>query len=397
MQIPEALLKYCKGSVKSISCLCSGSLQSLALLRCQDQYGSLVALPLSRTTETITGRVQESLVVALHTACTIPEYHHPRTIRLAKCTLAIAHAQLTGPGRSRQIYIRRHGSTGLHDVDSTSTTWRAHGFGRVVTAYIPDEVTEDLATSGFHNTPLDYLYADTTGYDGCQTVTAATTIHSSTCAKDGTQDPCQDIKVSVILTHDKFRNAYPWAVLSTASCTAAHFSVDHFFHTTLLRSNNSGTFASAQPVSADGGRCDSVVEVPCAEDSGGRSTSTIRRTKSGTLHAKAEFILHADADWETCDTPHTRLLRVAVHGTPDEHAAGHTFRFTVELSERRRPIRQGDALPLEAPPESPASTSLYTHEEAASSTAKSLAEVELESLWVSAIVSFVNLLPANMP
>lgn len=402
--IPEVLREPFHGS-SSLSTKCrnlTGSYQSLALLRCQDQYGSLVALALS--SYTVLGHTQEPMVVGIHVECTIPEHLHihSRTIRLGKSTLAFAHAQRLQQPRSREVYIHRHGSLfpASERNNSSSVIWHrtSFNFGKVVTAYIADEVMEDLKTLGFRITPLRYSFEDLTYDKGqtfiidprnrdSQTLVAAMTIRSGPFTNGGTQHARQDIKVGVILTN-RVVDYRDHSLDTSPRITAARFSVHHFFHTSLL-DDDEWSISHSTEASLANDYLAHAVEVPCADDSYGGSGCALRRTKSGTLHAKAEFVLHTDVDWETRDAPDTRLLRVAVRGTPDKHGAGHTFRITVELSERHRPKPHVGALPARAPPRaSPPRHDLSAFREA--DPDRALITVEgLDPLWVSVVSSFV--------
>lgn len=376
-QIPEILFEYHTGPVRSVHCTRQGEFQSLALLRCQDEYGSLVALPLSRLPEVVPARVQEPLVVATHAACHLPEHLHirPRSIRLGKSTLATARAQLPAPRKVREVYIRRHLSSSLYHNDPSSTLGPHRSFGNTVTVNIARESVEELASLGFKASPLSCWYTDT-HLD--QTLTANATFHSG---GDTSGDSGQDIKVGVILTNTAAMEMAPpvWS-------TSAHFSVDHFFRTPFLGRRSPVPHSPARPATSMSSHCDyAVAEAPCADDSGGRRTSTVRRTESGALHAQAEFVLHADADWES-DAADTRLLRVAVRGTPGARAAGYAFELTVELSERSRPKRSVGALPARAPQARQAlavAVDGAAHDEVGS-VATSRTAVDMSSIWVNA-------------
>lgn len=223
-QIPEILFEHHTGPVRSVHCTRHEEFQSLALLRCQDEYGSLVALPLSRLPELVPARVQEPLVVATHAACHLPEHLHirPRSIRLGKSTLATARAQLLAPRKVREVYIRRHLSASLYHNDPSSTLGPHRSFGTTVTVNIARDSVEELASLGFKASPLSCWYTDT-HLD--QTLTVSATFHSG---GDTNGDSSQDIKVGVILTNTAAMEMAPpvWS-------TSAHFSVDHFFRSTL--------------------------------------------------------------------------------------------------------------------------------------------------------------------
>lgn len=173
------------------------------------------------------------------------------------------------------------------------------------------------------------------------------------------------------------------------------FSVDHSLWPHFL--GQGGPVPTSAPVTGSTSAASpselSGQEIPCADDSSGLHICPMQWTESGTLHARAEFVLHAErgsdravaAEGES-DTGDTKLLR-----TPDECAIGRVFKVSVELSERYRLIgkrltRALSSPPMQPPPSTPApnTESKVRHDdEPAAKYFTATSSKDQRSLWVS--------------
>ncbi|OJT03422.1 Vegetative incompatibility protein HET-E-1 [Trametes pubescens] len=396
-QVSEALFEFHRGFNLSPHCTRQGEFHSLALLRCQDTNGSLVALPLCRLPELAPAHAQEPLVVATHAACPLPLHlhTHPRTIRLGKTTMAAAHAQLSEMKRLRKVYIYRHYGSALYPGDPLSMQLPHRSFGRAATACIAPGVKEELDVLDFHATPLSFRYTDT---PNLEILTATTTLQSDTPLNGTHCGAGQDITVGITITNSLKASREP-ATLPQWSATV-QFSVDHSLRPQFIAQGRPvpASAPSTWPASAASPSGLLGQEIPCADDSGGLHTSPVQRTGSGTLHAQAEFVLHAEwgsdraaaADGES-DTGDIRLLRVVVRSTADEYAASRAFQVSVELSERYRPtgkqLARADIPSVQLPLTTLAASIELIARNGTEQLAKSRTAVEKDrkTLWIPAI------------
>lgn len=318
-----------KGLGTCKDCAARGRAHALALLQCQEKDGSLLALPLCHSQ----GDLLRGISVATHFMCSDRTHAPFHVVRLSKDALAELLEHLT-PTPVEVFLLRHH-------VDPPKPKSRQPRFAAFMTyprlALWPKEgdkgvpfslspnCTQELGVLGFSVTPL-------------VCTREPEKIVLSTSLTSGPQDWWrtrfqQTVKLQVTLTRSTMwgqmriffdvQNGLrflPWDDLEASG-----------------RSPEESTFDAGSP-SPD------LEEVPCVDGSAStsRTTAIFVDRNSERVWAEAEFIIHADPDWEMSafDVRFLRIRLEHIMGDPEAGAnPAQEIRLVIELSQKYRHFR----------------------------------------------------------